>query len=298
MRHTRSWMFVPGNKERFLAKAATSAADVVLLDLEDGVLPAEKEHARALIGDTLAVADFAPPRYVRVNARETPWHADDLDAVVRPGLAGICLPKTRSPDDVLSLAADLDRLETTASLESRSIRILAAIEDAAALLAAPAIAQSDARVVGLIFGGEDYALDLGLGTARTGEAAEQLYARSSIVVAARAAGVLSVDGVFPDLDDPDGMLADVMQARGLGFTSKSTFNPRQVDEINRVFSPQPEEIAYARRVVDSFEDAQTRGDASVVVGGQLVDLPIVRRAQRTLELADAEVAAVSGHMAR
>ena len=285
MRPTRSWMFVPGDKPRFLAKAATSEADVVLLDLEDGVLPGEKPAARGLVAAAVAQPEFAPIRYARINARSTPWFADDVDAVVRPGLAGICLPKVEHPDEVRDLAARLEPLETGYGLPVGSVAIVAAVESAAALLAAPAIALAHERVAGLIFGGEDFALDIGLGTARTDEAAEMLHARSSMVIAAHAAKILSIDGVFPDLDDPDGMDADTKQARRLGFTSKSTFNPRQVAEINRIFAPQPDEVAYARRVVDAFQSAQQRGDASVAVGGQLVDLPIVRRAERTLALA-------------
>jgi citrate lyase subunit beta / citryl-CoA lyase len=111
-----------------------------------------------------------------------------------------------------------------------------------------------------------------------------------VVYAAAAARVVSIDGVFPNLDDPDGMERDALQARRLGFTAKSTFNPRQVAVINRVFSPRPDEIAYARLVVDAFGAAQARGDASVAVGGQLVDRPIVLRAQRLLGLAETELA--------
>jgi citrate lyase subunit beta/citryl-CoA lyase len=135
-----------------------------------------------------------------------------------------------------------------------------------------------------MFGAEDYSLDLGLGTRREKEAAELITARSLIVNAAAAANILSIDGVFPNLDDPDGLLADVRQARRLGFTSKSTFNPRQIEVINQVFSPQPDEIEYARKIAAGFREAEARGDASVAVGGQLVDRPIVLRALRILEI--------------
>ena len=149
---------------------------------------------------------------------------------------------------------------------------------------AVSIADAGARVIGLMFGAEDYALDLGLGARREREAAELLFARSWIVNAATAAAVLSVDGVFPNLDDPAGLLEDVRQARRLGFTCKSTFNPRQLEVINQVFSPQPDEIAYARRIAAAFREAEARGDASVAVGGQLVDRPIVLRALRILDI--------------
>ena len=283
-RPARSWMFVPGNKERYLEKAAHSEVDCVLLDLEDGVLPDSKPDARVMVARALA-GTFLPQRYVRVNAVPTSWHKDDLDAVVVPGLDGICLSKCESPLEVELLASRLARLEEERGIAPGHVKILAAIESAGGLLAAPDIARGDARVTGLIFGAEDFALDLGLGTAREAEAAELLYARSAIVIAAGAAHVASVDGVFPDLDNEEGMEADTLRARRLGFSAKSTFNPRQVAVINRIFSPRPDEIAYARKVVAAFEDAERRGDASVAVGGQLVDRPIVMRAQRLLELA-------------
>jgi len=135
-----------------------------------------------------------------------------------------------------------------------------------------------------MFGAEDFAMDLGLGTRRSEEAQQLLYARSALVIAATHRRLLSIDGVYPDLDDEEGLEADALQARRLGFTSKSTFNPRQVEVLNRIFSPQPDEVEYATKVVNAFTAARERGEASVAVGGQLVDLPIVRRAERTLEL--------------
>lgn len=278
-------MFVPGNSEKYLAKSAQCAADAVFLDLEDGVPVQDKASAREMVAGALDLEDFRPRRYVRLNAVDTPWFADDLATLAPHAPAGFCLPKVDSPTVVHGVAASLDKLEEEAGLPPGSIGLLLAIESAVSLLNAPAIAASHHRVVGVMFGAEDYALNLGLGTVRKSEAAELLHARSSIVVAAAAAGVYSIDGVFPDLDDPTGMLADIQQSRDLGFSGKSTFNPRQLADINRLFSPQADEIEYASRVVEAFDAAQARGDGSVAVGGQLVDLPIVLRAKRLLETA-------------
>jgi citrate lyase subunit beta/citryl-CoA lyase len=280
----RSWMFVPGNRSRFIEKAQSSAADAILFDLEDGVLPTEKTAAREMVAAALGSAWQGPVRYVRVNARGTPWLEDDLRAVARPSVSGICLTKVHTVEDISIASELLDQCEQQSNLTRGSIRILAAIESARGLVNAPAIAAADPRIIGLMFGAEDYALDLGLGARRQKEAAELIYARSAIVVAAAASSVLSVDGVFPDLDDADGLLADTEQARRLGFTSKSTFNPRQIDVINRIFSPQPEEIAYARKIAAGFREAEARGDASVAIGGQLVDRPILLRALRLLDI--------------
>jgi citrate lyase subunit beta/citryl-CoA lyase len=282
-RPLRSWMFVPGNRQRFLDKVyeLETPPDAVFFDLEDGVLPAEKPGARELVTEVLDRAAPGPLRTVRVNAVGTEWFREDLEAILVPGLEGICVPKVESPEEIHAVADELGSFDPPGN-----VRIVAAIESAVGLLRAPEIAAAHPRMLGLMFGAEDFALDLGLGTRREAEASELVYARSAIAVAAAAAWVLSIDGVFPDLDDEDGLLADIAQARRLGFSAKSTFNPRQVDLINRRFSPLPDEIEYARRVADAFEEATARGDASVAVGGQLVDRPIVQRALRTLELAD------------
>lgn len=281
---SRSWMFVPGNRLRFIDKARDSDADAILLDLEDGVLPSEKPNARLMVAAALDRPWDGPRRFVRVNALSTPWLKDDLEAVIRPGLEGICLTKVASASDLRETSSMIALLEHRSKLEPGSVKILAAIESARGLLNAPSIAEADPRVIGLMFGAEDYALDIGLGARREKEAAELIHPRSSIVIAAAASHVLSVDGVFPNLDDPDGLLHDTMQARRLGFTSKSTFNPRQIEVINSVFSPQQDEIEYARKIDAAFREAEAKGDASVAVGGQLVDRPILLRAQKILEI--------------
>jgi citrate lyase subunit beta/citryl-CoA lyase len=285
----RSWMFVPGNKERFLQKVESLPLDVALLDLEDGVLPSEKSIARDMVVRVLEKQwHSSVARYVRVNALGTPWFQADLDAIVRPGLDGICLTKVESPRDVQIAADRLTALERNAGMVTGSVRIVAAIESARSLIAAPDIARTDPRLVGLIFGAEDYALDVGLPALREGEASRLVYARSAIVNAAAAARILSIDGVYPDLENESGCRQDMLLARELGFSAKSTFNPRQVEQINQLFAPAAADIDYARNVVTAFEEAKARGDASVAVRGQLVDLPILMRAQRIIEAAQTD----------
>lgn len=280
-------MFVPGNRQRFIDKSFGVAADGVFFDLEDGVPPAEKPAARELIAEALRRPAGHPLRFVRLNSLGSPWSADDLASVLVPGLDGVCVPKVEEPAEVARVAKRLDEFEREHGLEAGSVRIVAAIESARGLLAAPGVAAASPRLLALMFGAEDFALDLGLGTNREAEARELLYARSALVVAAASAHVGSIDGVWPDLEDDTGMRADIVQARRLGFSGKSTFHPKQIEEINRVFSPSEDEIAYARRVVEAFEAAGSRGDGSVAVGGQLVDLPIVMRARRLLSTLEA-----------
>ncbi len=284
MRPLRSWMFVPGSRQRFIDKALALPVDAIFLDLEDGVPPGEKALARQLVAAALGRPGGGPARYVRMNAIGTAWAREDLRDVLNPGLEGLCLPKVERPDDVLHLAEALAPFEQHRGLLPGAVRIIAAIESARGLFAAPAIAASHPRVMALMFGAEDFALDLGLGTRREQEARELIYARSAVVAAAASAHVIAIDGVFPDLEDPEGLVADAAQARRLGFAAKSLFNPRQIEAINRVFSPAPEEIAYAQRVVQAFKEATARGEGAAAVGGQLVDLPIVQRAQRLLDM--------------
>lgn len=279
---TRSWMFVPGNRQRFIDKAMDEVpVDVVILDLEDGVPPAEKPDARRLVNQSLRRDRARPRRFVRVNAVGSRWFDEDIQSLEASEFDGLCLPKVESPEEVVHA---LDQV----GARQNEVGILAAIESARGLTNAAAIAASHEQMVGLMFGAEDFALDLGIGTRREGEAKDFVYARSAIVVAAASAHRISIDGVYPNLEDLAGLEAEVRQAKQLGFSGKSTFNPRQLDVINEMFNPSDDEIGFARQVVSAFESAQARGDGSVAVRGQLVDLPVVARARRMLELVGGE----------
>lgn len=281
----RSMMFVPGNSEKMLTKAiGLENLDLAMFDLEDGVPPAHKAEARELVASILQRPQGGPIRFVRINAIGTDRMDADLGSIIVRGLAGLILPKIETADEVLLVSRLLDEQEPSAGLEARSVRLIAAIESARGLLEAPAIAACTSRMMGLMFGAEDFGLDLGLSTNREGEAKEMVYARSAVVVAAAAAKIQAIDGVWPDFRDPDGLLRDAIQARRLGFTGKSTFHPGQIDTINEVFSPTAEDVAYAERVVAAFEDAQAAGQGSIALGGQLIDRPIVERARRVLSL--------------
>lgn len=281
----RSLMFVPGSSEKMLTKAiGLDNLDVAMFDLEDGVTPHLKDEARKLVAGTLGADPGGPHRYVRINAVSSEWFEPDLEALIRPGLEGLVLPKVEEVAEVLTADRILAEREAPAGLEPSSVRLLVAIESARGLLNASSIAACSPRVMGLMFGAEDFSLDIGASTSREGEARELLYARSAIVIAAASAKVQSVDGVWPDYRDPEGLRRDGMQARRLGFTGKSTFHPGQIDIINELFSPTEEELDYARRVVEAFDEARAAGQGSIALGGQLIDLPIVERARRRLRL--------------
>ena len=287
----RSLMFVPGHRERMVQRAlglgefGRTDLDVALLDLEDGVPPSSKDEARRVVADVLGrprEGDAGTIRYVRIRRALSDDGAGDLDAIVRPGLDGIMAPKVTRADEVEWLAGELDARERDAKIPPRTIRIIPSIESAAALIEAPRIARAADRVIGLAFGSEDFALDLGLPTKREGEAAELLYARSATVVAAVSAGKFAFDGIWPDIEDAAGLRADSLRARRLGFSGKTLIHPDQVALVNEIFSPSAAEVDEARRVVRAFDEALARGHGAVALDGRMLDAPVVDRARRVL----------------
>ena len=283
----RSWMFVPGHRQKMIDKALGLSADAIMLDIEDGVAPNEKDAARKNIAESLGreKALETPARYVRINAIGHPRMDADLQAVVRPGLEGLVCPKVDTVEEVRKVDALLNDQEPQNKLAKGSVKLLIAIESPTGLLNARAIAAASQRIVGIIFGAEDFGREIGLPTVREGEARDLIYARSSIVVAAAAAHVQAVDGVWVDLNDGQGLLGFAKQSRRLGFSGMSCIHPSQVEAINQTFSPTAEEIDYCQKVLRAFEEANARGDGSVAFGGQLIDRPIVERARRTVEMA-------------
>lgn len=291
----RSWMFVPGNRQRMIEKSLGTAVDSIMMDIEDGVAPAEKDAARQQIAACLdQVATRlktepqlrTPARYVRINAVGHERSRDDLAAVVRMGLEGLVVPKVETAEQIQSVAQLLDRREPEVGLEKGSVQLLCALESPKGLFNAYPIATASPRVIGLLFGAEDFSREIGLPLRREGEARDLIYARSSLVTAAAYAHVQSVDGVWPDLQDTEGLKAFALQARQLGFSGMSLIHPSQADTVNAAFSPTADDIDYARRVLKAFDEARARGEGAVAFGGQLLDLPIVDRARRALELAE------------
>lgn len=287
MEWKRTWMFVPGHRQRMIDKALGLSSDAIILDIEDGVPPDEKDNARKLIAEALGRKPQAnaPTRFVRVNAIGHERMEHDLQDVIRPGVDGLVLPKVETLEEVQKAAQMVQQRETDTGIAPESVKFLIAIESPKGLLNAPAIAACSQRTVGLMFGAEDYGRELGLPTAREGEARDMLYPRASLAVAAAAAHVQAVDGVWVDLNDAEGLRRFATQSRRLGFTGMSLIHPSQIDPINTVFSPTVPEVEYAQKVVEAFTQALARGDGSIAFGGQLIDRPIVERARHTLEVA-------------
>jgi citrate lyase subunit beta/citryl-CoA lyase len=264
-------------------KAYGLKLDVAMFDLEDGVPPAEKDTARAMMAETLARSSERLRRFVRIHPVGTRDIEADLSAVIRPGLDGLTLTKVHCPEDVSQVSAILAEREEQAGLEGESVRLLATIESARGLIQAPAIAASSPRLVGLMFGAEDFAMDLGLFNVRQGEASDFLYARSALAVAAASEGLQAIDRVYLDIRNPAGLEKDTQVARDLGFTGKALIHPAQIEVVEKVFHPTEVEVVHAQRVVAAFEAAEAAGAGAVAVDGQMVDLPVVERARRVLQ---------------
>jgi citrate lyase subunit beta/citryl-CoA lyase len=254
----RSFLFAPATRPERVVKALASAADAVIVDLEDAVAPAEKVAARAMLADHLP---GWRPLYLRINGCGTEWFEADLAlAAAAPNITGVMLPKAES-------AADIERLQPLPP----AVAVLPLIETARGLHRAEAVA-AHARVERLAFGSIDFQLD----TSATDE--ELIYARSQLVVVSRACGLAApVDGVTTELDDAGKLQADIARARRLGFGGKLCIHPRQLAAVAEAFVPRPEEVEWAEGVVRA---ASSSGVAAV--DGRMVDRPVLLRAQRIL----------------
>jgi len=286
----RSLLFVPGDSEAKLGKAARSGADALIVDLEDSVSASAKTRAREVAAAFLGAADRSGPALlVRVNALGTGLTDADLEAVLPARPAGIVLPKPISGEDVALLDAKITAREALFGLPDGGITILAiATETARSLFHMGSYRGSSARLAGLAWGGEDLSADLGAETNRQpdGRYAEPYrLARALCLAAAAAAEVQAVDAVYTAFRDETGLRAEAEAARRDGFTAKLAIHPAQVPLINAVFTPRPEEIERARRVLDAFEAAGGAGVTSL--DGEMLDEPHRRRAERLLQRARA-----------
>ena len=280
----RSMLFLPGNNPNMLINGNCLGADAVIFDLEDAVSPAEKDAARILVRNTIRYMDFRGCELiVRINSIDTPYWKQDLDAILpwRPSL--ILLPKTGTPEDALEADAYMTQLEESLGMEKNTVGLMPLIETAMGVENAFRIASSTSRVKALFLGAEDLTADLQC--KRTKESREIEYARTRLVVAARAAGVDVYDTPFTDVNDDAGIVTDAELAKALGFTGKASISPRHVEVINSVFSPTQKEVDYAYEVMEAIELAKSQGKGAIALHGKMIDAPIVARAQRTIDMA-------------
>ena len=276
VRPRRSFIFSPGLRPEMFPKALASGADIVCVELEDGIAPKDKDQARrnALALFETPQAEDGVERIVRINSLRDPFGLADVQAILKTDTPppALMLPKVKSPDEIVWL-------DDLLSERGHDCRLHVIIETNGGLEAVHEIARASQRIDALFFGGVDMAAEL-----RCRNAYEPLlYARSRLVHAAAGAGLDVIDVPYLDLEDPDGMRREAELVRDLGFSGKGSIHPRQIASLNEVFTPTADQIAHARRIIDAFQEADT---GLVVIDGKLIEKPVLRDMHRILAIAE------------
>lgn len=278
----RSLLFVPGNQPRRVEKALASGADAVIIDLEDSVPASDKRQARDAAVAALGRRDAV---FVRVNGFDDAACFDDLEAIVRPGLAGVVLPKADAAQPLATLDWLVTQLERRAGMEAGTVELMPLVECARGVESLPQIAAASPRIRRISFGVADYSHDLGVDIGPDEEALAHI--RSRLVHCSRAAGLEQpVDSVVVEVRDAGRFRESARRARALGLFGKLCIHPDQVPLAHEAFTPAPAELARARAIVDAWESAEGRGEAAITVGGEFVDGPVAARARQILTFGD------------
>lgn len=282
----RTMMFVPGNNPAMVKDAGIYGADSIMFDLEDAVSMAEKDAARDLVYEALQTQDYGDAELVvRVNGQDTPYYANDVRAMVKAGIDVVRLPKAEDAEMVKKLDADITAAEKEFGREEGSTMLMAAIESAKGVINAYQIASASDRMMGIALSAEDYTTDMK--THRYPDGAELEFARNMVLHAARAVGVAAFDTVFTNMNDTEGFYRETEYIHQLGFDGKSLVNPRQIPMVNKVYEPTKKEIENAKNVENAIKEAKLKGSGVISMNGQMVDRPVVLRAERVMRLAKA-----------
>lgn len=278
-------LYMPGDDWKKITKALTVGVDSVCMDMEDGTAANRKAEARQTIARALQELDFgASERLARINGVGTRLEADDLAAVLPHRPDGIVLPKAETPEQVAWVSEKIEAAELKHGWPVNSIRMILVVESARGILNLKELA-AHPRLDALIFGAEDFSASVG--ATRTPEALEVLYARSALVTAAAAYGLQAIDLVTVDFRNIDQARRDALFGAQLGYTGKQVIHPAQVEPVQAAFTPDDEAIAYAQRVVETFEKNQAKGAGAYDLDGKMIDLPLLKSAQNVLERARA-----------
>ena len=278
-------LFLPGNNERYLSKALETEADGIILDLEDAVTPDQKPSARDMVKQFLQSVDFrGKERAVRVNGVTTTWGEEDLNAAVEAGAQLVLVPKADSEAIVQTADRMVTEAEQRLGIPQGSTRFMLLIETALGIINVEKTAFSSPRIVALSFSSGDYALSTRV---RVGpDELEHLYPETKVMLAARAAGKMPMAPPYiQDVKDLEAVARSARRERNLGYEGKLAIHPSQVKPVNDAFTPAPEEIAYARKVIAAFEAAEKEGRGAIIVEGKLIEHLHVTEARRVLEIA-------------
>lgn len=279
-------MYSPGDDERKIAKAAASGADTIILDLEDGVAFDKKAEARKGILNALSIMDFASSeRMVRINPLTTGQAVEDLQIVMVGKPDAILIPKVDTAETVQQVDALVAQSEIENGIDSGSTGLVLTIESGLGFVNLAEICRASSRVQALVFGGEDYCTDTGITRSLDGH--ELLFARSSLVLHAAAFGLQAIDRVHTNFRDLDELEQDCQEGAAMGFTGKQVIHPAQIPVVQKAFSPSEQVVAHAWRVLKAAETAKLEGKGAFALDGQMVDLPVIKRAESILARAKA-----------
>lgn len=281
MKLRRSMLFVPGSNAAMISNSFIYQPDSIMFDLEDAVALKEKDTARMLVAHALQHPLYQEiETVVRVNPLESEFGLADLNMVIRAGVDIVRMPKTDTAQDVVNMDKAITKIEQDCGREIGSTKLLAAIESPLGITQANQIATASNRLMGIALGAEDYVRNLK--TERSAEGIELLFARCSILQAARSANLQAFDTVYSNVNNEEGFLAEARLIKQLGFDGKSLINPRQIELIHQLFSPTLQEVEQAQRIIAAAEEAEQQGLGVVSLNGKMIDTPIIERAKLVL----------------
>lgn len=286
MHSRRALLYMPGDDRRKIEKATTLGVDCICMDMEDGVAITRKQEARAVIAQAMKELDFGhSERCIRINSFGSGFEKFDVAAAVATNPDAIVVPKVETPQQVREISEYIEMYELSARMEVGTIRILVGVETAKGILNLKEIAGADRRLEAIIFGAEDYAASIG--ATRTKEGTEVLYARSAVVTACAANEMQAIDMVYIDFRDSEGLRLEAEEGARLGFSGKQIIHPNQVEPVQAAFTPSDEAIEYAQRVVRAFAASQKEGRGAFALDGKMIDMPLLKNAQKVLDRAKA-----------
>lgn len=286
MHSRRALLYMPGDDRRKIEKATTLGVDSICMDMEDGVAANKKAEARAVIAQAMKELDFGKSdRCIRINSIGSGLEKRDLVAALATNPDSIVVPKIESADQVRWVSERMESYELSSNLSIGAIRLLIGVETAKGILNLKEIAEADKRLEAIIFGAEDYAASIG--ATRTKEGTEVLYARSAVVTVCAANDLQAIDMVYIDFRDLEGLRVEAEQGAGLGFSGKQIIHPNQVVPVQEAFTPSDEAIEFAKRVVETFEASQKEGKGAYALDGKMIDMPLLKNAQKVLDRAKA-----------
>jgi len=277
---------MPGDDRRKIEKATKLGVDSICMDMEDGVATNRKSEAREVIAQAMKDLDFGTTeRCIRINSIGSGLEKRDLAAALATRPDAIIVPKIETAEQVKWASKHIETFELSSNSKPGGIRLLIGVETAKGIMNLREIASADKRLEAIIFGGEDFAASVG--AVRTKEAVELLYARQATVTACAANDLQAIDIVFIDFKDNEGLRLEAEQGAGFGFSGKQIIHPNQVSAVQEAFTPSKDAIEYAKRVVESFEASQKEGKGAYALDGKMIDMPLLRNAQKVLDRARA-----------